>query len=198
MPKVLRLPARNKVKPTDTWDLAPLCESDAQWEEMFQKLDKMIAGYAKFRGKLGESAKMLSVCLKFDSDFDRLGERVGGYAHLKATEDQANSTYQAMVARFSNLATRASQAASYIRPEILALPQATLEQFLASRDMAPWKLVMERIVRYKPYTLSEREEEILAMQGEMAEAAKKAFRQLLDADMKFGLVRGEEGENVEM
>jgi len=198
MPKVLRLPARIKVKPADTWDLAPLCDSDTQWEEHFQKLDKMIAGFAKFRGKLAENAKTLAACLKFDSDFDRLGERVGGYAHLKATEDQANSTYQAMVARFTNLATRASQAASYVRPEILALPQKTLEQFLASKELAPWKLVVERILRYKPYTLNEREEEILAMQGEMAEAAKKAFRQLLDADLKFGLVKNEKGEQVEL
>jgi len=198
MPKVLRLPKRSTVKTVDTWDLAPLCESDAQWEELFQKLDKQIAGFARFRGKLGESAKSLAACLKFDSDFDRLGERVGGYAHLKATEDQGNSTYQAMVARFSNLATRASQAASYVRPEILALPQTTLDQFLAAKEIAPWKLVLERILRYKPYTLSEREEEILAMQGEMAEAAKKAFRQLLDADLKFGLVKNEKGEQVEL
>jgi oligoendopeptidase F len=198
MPKVLRLPPRNKVKTADTWNLAPMCESDAQWEEMFGVLDKMVAGFAKFRGKLGESAKALAACLSFDSDFDRLGERVGGYAHLKATEDQANSTYQAMVARFANLATRASQAASYIRPEILALPKATLDQLLAAPEMAPWKLVMERIIRYQPHTLNQREEEILAMQGEMAEAAKKAFRQLLDADLKFGLVKNEKGEQVEL
>jgi oligoendopeptidase F len=198
MPKVLRLPARSKVKTADTWDLAPMCESDVQWEEMFATLDQLIAGFAKFRGKLGQGAKTLAACLAFDSDFDRLGERVGGYAHLKATEDQANSTYQAMVARFMNLATRASQAASYIRPEILALPQATLDQFLASKELAPWKLVLERIIRYKPYTLSGREEEILAMQGEMAEAAKKAFRQLLDADLKFGLVKNEKREQVEL
>jgi oligoendopeptidase F len=198
MPKVLRLPTRNKVRPSDTWDLTPLCESDAQWEELFAKLDKMVAGFAKFRGKLGESPKMLATCLKFDGEFDRLGERVGGYAHLKATEDQADSRYQAMVARFANLATRASQAASYIRPEILALPQATLDRFLASKELAPWKLALERIIRYKPHTLTEREEEILAMQGEMAEAAKKAFRQLLDADLKFGLVKNEKGEQVEL
>ncbi len=198
MPKVLRLPARSKVKPADTWNLAPLCETDAQWEVQFQKLDKLVAGFARFRGKLGESTKSLAACLKFDADFDRLGERVGGYAHLKATEDQTDSRYQALVARFANLATRASQAASYIRPEILALPQQTLDQYLAAKELAPWKLALERIIRYKPYTLSGREEEILAMQGEMAEAAKKAFRQLLDADLKFGLVRNEKGEQVEL
>jgi oligoendopeptidase F len=198
MPKILRLPARSAVKAADTWDLAPLCAHDAQWEELFGQLDKLVDGFARFRGKLGQSEKTLAACLKFDADFDRLGERVGGYAHLKITEDQANSTYQGTVARFSHLATRASQAASFIRPEILALPQATIDLFLAAKELAPWKLVLQRMLRYKPYTLSEREEEILAMQGEMAEAAKKAFRQLLDADMKFGFVKNEKREQVEL
>src|SRR5437762_2314115 len=133
MPKAIRLLKRSDVKSEDTWDLTPLCESDAQWEDLFQKLDKQISGYDKFRGKLGDGAKALAACLKFDHDFDRLAERVGGYAHLKVTEDQADSTYQAMVARFQNLATRASQAASYIRPEILSLPQKTLGQYLAAK-----------------------------------------------------------------
>jgi oligoendopeptidase F len=198
MPKVLRLPKRSAVKPADTWDLAPLCESDAQWEELFKKLDKQIAGYEKFRGKLGEGAKTLAACFKFDCDFERLGDRVGGYAHLRLTEDQADSASQAMIARFQNLATRASQAASYIRPEILALPKKTLDQYLAAKELAPFKLVLERIIRYQPYTLSLREEEIIAMQGEMAGATSKAFRQLLDADMKFGLVKNEKGEQVEL
>jgi len=97
-----------------------MCQSDAQWDELFQQLDKQIAGYERFKGKLGGGPQALTACFQFDRDFDRLAERVGGYAHLKMTEDQANSTYQAMVARFQNLASRASQAASYIRPEILA------------------------------------------------------------------------------
>src|SRR3954466_5358623 len=198
MPKVLRLPKRSQVKAEDTWDLSALCETDAQWEELFKKLDKEIAGYDKFRGKLGSGAKTLAACLKFDHDFDRLAERVGGYAHLKVTEDQADSTYQAMVARFQTLATRASQAASYIRPEILALPKKTLDQYLAAKELAPFRLVLERVIRFKPYTLPTREEEMLAMQGEMAGAASKAFRQLLDADMKFGMVKNEKGQLVEL
>jgi oligoendopeptidase F len=123
---------------------------------------------------------------------------VGGYAHLKITEDQANSAAQAMVARFQNLATRASQAASYIRPEILSLPQKTLDEYLAAKELKPFKLALERIIRFKPYTLPTREEEMLAMQGEMAGAAGRAFRQLLDADMKFGMVKDEKGRQVEL
>lgn len=198
MAKVVRLPKRSDVKAADTWNLSALCENDSQWNELFQKLDKQIAGYEKYRGKLGDGAKVLAALFKFDHDFDRLAERVGGYAHLKVTEDQADSTYQAMVAKFQNLATRASQTASYIRPELLALPKKTLDQYLAAKELAPYKLVLERIIRFQPYTLKAREEEILAMQGEMAGAASKAFRQLLDADMKFGLLEDEKGQQVEL
>ena len=198
MAAVLRLPPRSSVKVADTWDLSPMCESDAAWEREFQKLDKLIPNFEKFRGKLGESAKTLAACLKFDCDFDRLGEKVGGYAHLKVTEDQTNGTYQGMVARFTNLATRASQAASYIRPEILAIPKKTLDQYVSAKELQPYKLALERIIRFKPYTLPAREDEIIAMQGEMAGAAGKAFRQLLDADLKWGLVKNEKGEQVEL
>ena len=177
---------------------SPLCESDAQWEELFKKLDKQIAGYEKFRGKLGDGAKTLAACLKFDHDFDRLGERVGGYAHLKVTEDQANSTYQAMVARFQNLATRASQAASYIRPEILALPKKTLDQYLAAKELQPFRLVLERIIRFKPYTLPRARKRSSPCRARWPSAASKAFRQLLDADLKFGLVKNEKGQQVEL
>lgn len=198
MNKILRLPKRSQVKAADTWDLSTLCKGPEDWEAQFKKLEKMISGFDKFKGKLGDGAKTVAACLKFDADFDKLGENVGGYAHLRATEDQTDNAAQAMVARFMNLATKASQAAAYIRPELLALPEAKLQEYLASKELKAWKLVLERIIRYKPHTLTLREEEILAMQGEMAGAANAAFRQLLDADLKFGAVKNEKGEQVEL
>jgi oligoendopeptidase F len=58
--------------------------------------------------------------------------------------------------------------------------------------------MLERLLRYKPYTLSNREEQLLAMQAEMSQTAGHTFRQLLDADMKFGEVENEKGERVEL
>ena len=107
MSNILRLPKRSEVKPADTWDLSPPLRQRRSLGEGVQKLDKLIAGFDKFQGKLGEGAKTLAACLKYDCDFDRLAEKVGGYAHLKVTEDQADSKYQGMVGRFQNLATRA-------------------------------------------------------------------------------------------
>lgn len=198
MNKIIRLPKRSQVKAADTWDLSSLYTADAGWEADFGKYQKLIDGYAKFRGKLGESAKQLAACLKFDLEVDRLGDRLGTYASLKVSEDTANSDYQRMQGRLHSVYTKAGQAASYIRPEIMAIPDATMKEYLAAKEIRPYKLILERLLRYKAHTLAPREEEILAMQGEMASAAGKAFRQLLDADLKFGLLKNEKGEQMEL
>ena len=154
MTKVKRLPPRSKVKVEDTWDLSSLYPSDAAWEKDFKKWTAEIAGYEKFRGKLAESAQSLADCLAFDLKFDRLGDRLGTYSSLKTTEDQTNSDYQALLGRLHSVAARAAQAASYSRPEIMAIPDAKLKKFLAAKELEPYKLLVERIVRYKPHTLS--------------------------------------------
>jgi oligoendopeptidase F len=198
MGKTQRLRKRDQVAVENTWDLASLFPDDAAWEESFQRYERRIKGYEKFRGKLGTSAAVLAKCLDFDSEFDRQGERLGVYAFLRTAEDQTNSGHQRMLGRFQSAATRAAQAASFIRPELLALPAARLRQLMAHESMKFYRLLMERLVRFKPHTLGKREEELLAMQGEMAQAAGRAFRQLHDADLKFGFVTNEKGEKIEL
>ncbi len=198
MANVKTLPARSTVKVGDTWDLSSLFASDDDWEKSFKQFEKQIPQFEKHRGKLGDSAKDLAACLKFDSDVDRLAERLGAYAFLKTTEDQTNSVYQRMNGRFQNVAVRAGEAASFIRPEILAIPKRKLDDFLASKELKHYRLSLERLLRFKKHTLSNKEEQLLAMQGEMAQTASKAFRQLLDADLKFGNVKDEHGEQIEL
>ena len=117
---------------------------------------------------------------------------------MKTVENQADSTYQRMMGRFQNIATRAGEESSFIRPEILAIPDEQLDQFVSDPVLKLHALALERLTRYKPYTLGEKEEQLLAMQGEMAGATSKIFRQLHDSDLKFGNVTNEEGESVEL
>ena len=195
---VVSLPPRSEVKESDTWDLTKLFANDDGWEEAFNEFEKQISGYQQYRGTLGNSAAELAACLEFDSTVSRLAERMGNYAYLKTVEDQTDSTYQRMMGRFQNIATRAGEESSFIRPEILAIPDETLSKFVCEPVLKLHALALERLTRYKPYTLGEKEEQLLAMQGEMAGATSKIFGQLHDADLKFGNVTNEKGETVEL
>ena len=196
--KILRLPKRALVKTPDTWDLSKLFPNDKAWDEALTKLEKRIKGYDKFRDTLGKSAADLAACLKYDGDTERLADRLSNYAYLKTAEDQANSTYQRMLGRIRNISTRVSEASSFIQPEVMAIPDAKMRTFLANSAMAKYRLLVERILRFKPYTLGKNEERLLAMQGEIAGTPSVVFRQLHDADLKFGLVKDESGQQIEL
>jgi len=198
MNTVVRLPERSEVDVNDTWDLGSLFPNDDAWGKALDEFEKQIPRYEEFRGKLGESAQSLADCLDFDSEVNLIGERVAYYAMLKTSEDQANSDYQGMMMRFQNIAVGAGEAASYMRPEILAIPDEKLAEFLKEDCLSLYKLSLERLTRYKKYTLGEKEEQLLAMQGEMAGAASRIFRQLNDADLKFGTLEDETGQEVEL
>ena len=195
---VKKTKTRDQVAVEDTWDLGSLYPDSEAWEKDFAKLAKKEAGFEKFRGTLASGAKELLACLKYDSEVDRLGERLGTYAFLKTAEDQANDENQRRMARFQAVASKLGQAASYIAPEIQAIPAKRLQELMDDKVLKGYRLVLERMTRYKKYTLGKKEERILAMQAEMSGAASKAFRQLLDADMKFGSLKNDQGEECEL
>ncbi|MGH7214001.1 MAG: oligoendopeptidase F [Tepidisphaeraceae bacterium] len=198
MPRTKSLPPRSKVKSADAWDLSSLYKSDSAWESAFKKWEAQNPGYVKFRGHLGDSAEMLAACLRFDAAIDRAGERLGVYAFLKTSEDQGNSDYQRMKGRYQHVATKAAEASSFIRPEIMDIPAKKMDAFLKAKEIEEWRLALDRILRFRPHTLSRKEEQLLAMQGQMSDAANQVFRQLNDADLKWGMVRNEKGDLVEL
>lgn len=196
MGKTKKPPARSAVRAEDTWDLTRVFKSDRAWERAYKELEALIPGFARFRGKLGRSAKTLLAACEYETAFHQLAEKLGVYAYLKASEDVANSAYQGMVARFTYLATRAGEASSFMAPEIQAIPLKRMRELIRDPLLAEYRFPLEKLLRYRKHTLSEKEERLLAMQGEVAGAPSKIFGQLNDADLKFGEVENEDGERV--
>ncbi len=195
---VKRLPARGDVAVGDTWDLSSLFSSDVAWSAALAEWEKRIPGFAAFAGTLGSSPERLAECLAYDLSVDREGDRLGTYAHLRASEDQAAADPQRMTGRFQHVATLAGEKASFIRPEIMAIPPETLSAWMKLPVLADYRLLLERLTRTRPHVLSEPEEKLLAMQGSFAGTAGKVFRQLTDADMKFGSVTTGDGNQIEL
>jgi len=195
---VKTLPARKDVRPGDTWDLASLFDSDRAWEEALEVWEDRIPQFTTYAGTLGQSPERLAECLVHELAFDREGDRLGTYAQLRASEDQAAAEAQRMVGRFRHVATRAGEVASFIRPEILAIPPQTLADWMKQPVLADYRLLLERLVRTRPHVLSEPEEKLLAMQGTFTGTAAKTFRQLTDADLTFGDVTNGKGERIEL
>ncbi|MBN2655906.1 MAG: oligoendopeptidase F [Spirochaetales bacterium] len=188
------IPERKDVKKEDQWNLVRLFESEQKWEEDLKEFEDKIPGLGSFKGKLAESADNLKSCLEYMNDVDQLDERLGVYAFLRQSEDQGNSNSTGRMSRYTRVATEAGAASSWFRPELLSLDDKTINSYLNDAKLADYRISLNKLLRYKPHTLSEKEETLLAKQQEFTSTPNKAFNALTNVDMDFGTIETKEGE----
>ena len=192
------IPERIDIPDAHKWDLTTLFESDAPWETMFAEIEAGLATYEKFKGHLKDSVGVFKEAIEFHLECTRKIEMVYTYAHLKSDEDKANQLYLGFHQRALNLLTRASEAASFLTPEIQAIADEVIYQYLEDDSLTEYRFYLEKILRYKPHTRSEAEEQILAMTQEIANGPSQVFGQLDNVDLNFGTITDESGQEKEL
>ena len=189
---------RKDVPDDNKWDLTPLFETDEAWEQLFSEVDKALGRYGDFRGHLKDSVRVFKEAIEFHLGLTRKIERLYTYAHLKSDEDKSDQFYLGLHQRALNVHTRASEMASFMTPEIQSMPDAVIDRYLADEILGEYLFYLEKILRYKPHTRNESEEQILAMSRELAGAPSQVFGQLDNVDLNFGTVTDEGGNEVEL
>ena len=177
---------RDQIPQEDTWALEDLYSSDESWEQALSALAARKDQAAAFAGKLGESGETLCAFLHLVEDVDGQTELLANYAMRKADQDTRNATYQAMVGKLMGVLTAVSAAFSFATPEIMAIPEETLEGFYkAAPELERYRRYLNNERRRKAHTLSAAEERLLAAAGEMANAPDTVFGSFLNADMRY-------------
>mgnify|MGYP005645122519 FL=1 len=191
-------PTRDEVSIESQWDLTGLYASNDLWASDLSALAVEVATYASFAGTLAESARKLKVCLEFDMNFSRRLEKLYTFAHLKNDEDKTNDLYQTNFEKAMMLVHDKSKASSFIRSEIMAIPEDMMDAFLNHEELEFYRFHLEQILRYREHTLSEKEEALLAASGEMGRTMRDAFDMLDNADLQLGTIEDENGETVSL
>ncbi|MBO0777862.1 MAG: oligoendopeptidase F [Ktedonobacteraceae bacterium] len=186
--------------PTEyTWDLKSIFASNEDWEREFQALQGLVPELEALKGTLAKSGDaLLAVLSKRDEITERL-ERLYVYTSMSKDEDTTNSLYQGMADRAMQLYVRTSTAASYIEPEILALPQDVLDQYEAQiSGLAIYKHQLDDLRRQRPHVRSAEIEAVLAATGEISDAPDSIFSMIDNADLKLPSIKNEQDEEVEL
>jgi len=189
---------REAIAEEATWDLSGLYADAAAWDSEVRSLEAEVARYETYRGTLSQSASSLAACLKFDMDVSRRLDRVYTYAHLKNDEDKTRTDHQGHYERVTRLATRLGQASSFIRSEVMAIPEEQMQAFLGDEALGFFRLYLERMLRHREHTLSAAEEALLAGASEVGRAAREGFEMLDNADLKLGSATDKAGRKVDI
>ena len=191
-----KIPVRGEVDPKFTWATTDLFPTDEAWEAEIPKIQNMVQKFKGYEDKLGESGQNLLGFLRLEDDFLRIADPFVGYAMYKKDEDTRNPVYQKMAGQMQNLLLEAQEALAFFTPEVLQIPDETLNGFYqAVPELEHYRLVLDRVRRQKEHTLSQSEEALLAAAGKLGQTPGLTYNFLNDADLTFPDAVDASGQN---
>jgi oligoendopeptidase F len=182
------IPERKDVAAANRWDLSPLYASPEAWDADFEELKSLLPKIEPLPGTLGRSKADLRRVLDLQNEWEKRGERLGEYAHLRTAEDVADSPANERMGRFMSLATQFGAAFAFVTPELQAIDDAVWTEWMADPLFADDRIALQKVRRYKPHVLGIEAERVLALGAESRGAVQKAFSSLTNADLDFGTV----------
>lgn len=188
-----KIPLRSEIPQNDKWDLTTLFKNDSDWETALSQIERDADAVAQFQGRLGERAETLLAALKAYETLWKNVERVDNYASLLHNADESAERAADMEGRANMASTQASAQTSFFDSELAAIPQEEISAWIERDDFSDYKIFIQKLLHAREHILSEKEERILALQGEAALTAYKTFSVMENVDLNnlFGSVEVE-------
>ncbi len=196
MPKPLK---RVDIEEKYKWKLEDIFKSDDEWEEAVAAVKARAKTFSLYKGHVTESYDtLLSALLMLDEIGDELLS-ITAYANMRRDEDNENSKYRAMADRAGDISSDISTICSFFEPELICAGRERLNDLTSKKpELSVYKQFFDNLFREAEHILDEKGERLLAISSPMGEAASDIFSAMNDADLKFGKVINEQGEEEEL
>ena len=196
MEKVLE---RSEVKKEDTWDVESIYRSIKDWQEDYEDCRSKITNLEEQKDSFLKDSKHFKDFILLSDNVERQLEKIYVYANLRNNEDTTNTTYQELLGKGLNLYQEYDEKTNFVVPLILKEDKKKIESFIDSEEeLQPFRHTIEDILRYQGHNLSEVEEKVIAAYNTVLSSASKTADMLMDADMRFGNIKDEDGRKVEL
>ncbi len=181
------------------WDLSVLFADEAAFDAEYAALEAQIRAFAAHESTMNQSAEALCAALKEEYAIsDRMG-KLWQYASLNACVDLSDPVAQGRQTRVRNLYTLFEETAYFTSPRILSVSDEALEAWMTEYPpLGEFRRVLAGYMRWRPHALSDEGEKLRAQMSDALGSHAEIYGLLTDSDMRFGFIRGENGERTEL
>lgn len=190
---------REEIEEKYKWKLSDIFPSDEAFESAFENVRKTAAEFASFEGKLASGAVTLKKALDELCEINENLLSVAAYACMHRDEDNEVSKYRAMADRVGDLESEVMEASSFLEPEIISAGKETVEKYMEEcEELSEYRQFFHNLFREAEHILDEKSEKLLAATMPMGGASHDVFSAMNNADIRFGKIKGENGEEEEL
>lgn len=195
-----KLKTRDQIDSKYKWNIEAMIPDESVISGELEAIKKEAEAYGEdFTGRLTESADTLLAAFQKRDDIWRRLEKIYVYARMRRDENNAETKYQAMADQCNSVIAAVSASMAFFTPELLSASEETI---LAYIDAVPgleiYRFAICDTMRQKAHILTQAEENILAQMSEITGATNDIFTMLNNADIKFGTIIDEDGDETEV
>ena len=199
MTEIKKVPTRSEVPEELTWDLERVYQSIEDWKKDQQKLEQKLAEFRRAKDQMKAGAEEFLTVIEHYLEIMRIYEKLAVFASMKNDQDTTNSKYQELQGMADNLGTQVSEAVAWFQPALVHLDDRVVQDYFEQNpNLEPYRHFITELRSQRDHLLSDAQEELLAAAGNIFGAPEKTFEMLSDADLKFPVVEGENGQKVEL
>ena len=180
------------------WNLKHLYASNEEFLKDFETAKKCLKNLKKFKEKLNKnSSDDILAYLKEESEFSVILEKLAVYAFCKQDDDGKNNENVKNYTLISDFCSKVDEELAFSKTELASLDEKFLGQLKKDSRFADFDRTIESIVRFKKHTLSEKEEQNIAMLSSFS-GSSDIFSVLSNIEMEHGSIVDEEGKTVKL
>jgi oligoendopeptidase F len=190
---------RSQIPEKYKWNTSDVYPDEDAWNADYHIIDSQISTYETFSGRLHESPGILLECLKFDEKIRKKLDYIWLYAKLNRDVEMQNDRAQEMWSRYTALQSRVDAAGSFITPELIGLPEGTLEQYLASEEgLKEYSYFFQTLEAKSAHTLSREREEFMAKISPVLDNPYNVFGSLVYDELPFPVIQDDQGNEMKL
>jgi oligoendopeptidase F len=166
------------------WDFTPIFANWDAWEEGLKQMQVKMDAFAALKGTLAQGPEALLHAFKLNDEIGQLQYRVYSYTTLQRDTDTRDNAVNARLQRVQTVLARFGTATAWFAPELLAIPQTTVEKWIADTPaLAPYRFPVMEHYRQAKHVLDEKGERLVSLE-------------LSTSDIKFPQIKLTDGREV--
>ena len=182
------------------WDLTPIYQTVSDWENAYQETETNVKAFPPIMETMTDSAENLYNACKHLTLLSADVEKLYTYAHLRYSENTKNNESRQLMGKAQNLSTAFYGAVAPFETIVLKMDETQFSSYLKDFPTleTEYGIMLKNVFRYKPHTLTEVEEKLIASFSKQMGTAEDTYETLTTSDMKFENITDEDGNSVEL
>ena len=189
--KVLK---RSEIDNKYKWNMNDFYSDWSEWDRELEELKAMMKEIPQYKGKIKEDSKKFIELIQLEEKMGRLLDKLYVYVYMLKDLDSKDEISSVKLQEIQSVYTEYSVSAAWITPEILEIPQATMEKWIEENpELKDQRFGLMEIYRLQGHVLDEGKEKLLSYYGQYMGAPHDIYAELSISDMKWNEVKLSDG-----